>query len=127
MESSGRLPIGMLSGTTTNYGDYDQCLSTTGHLEDGTNVFGKYCFLNIRPPLPPIGETLNLKGSAYENTWVNERVGRFARMYGRLANGLCIPSVCSDTEMTQLLRRGKEILEEILFNAFLNFFSQSFQ
>ena len=110
LESSGRLPIGMLSGTTTNYGDYDQCMATTGVLEDNITIYGKYCFLSIRPPLPPIGETLNLNGTAYENSWINQRVGRFVRMYGRIANGLCIPSVCSDVEMTQLLRNGRQTL-----------------
>ena len=96
----------MLSGTTTNYGDYDQCMATNGLLEGNTHVFGKYCFLNVRPPLPLVGQTLNLSGTAYENSWVEERVGRFARMYGRIANGLCIPSVCSESEITQLLKNG---------------------
>ena len=106
LESSGRLPIGLLSGTITNFGDYDQCLSTSGLIDESTPVYGQYCFVNIRPPLPPVGHVVNLNGSAYENSWVNQKIGRFARMYGRIANGLCIPSTCSKEEMTDFLRNS---------------------
>ncbi len=105
LESNGRLPIGLLSGTITNYGDYDQCLAIKG-MSAGYEVNGKYCFLNIRPPLPPVGQTLNLTGSIYENSWLNEKVGKFARMYARISNGICLPSVCNEIEITKVLQNG---------------------
>ena len=106
LDSSGRLPTGLLSGTITSYGDYDQCMATEGLVDESIPVTGKYCFINIRPPLPPIGDSLNLTGTPYESSWVNDRMGPYARMYARVASGVCIPSVCHESEVTQVLRNG---------------------
>jgi len=115
LESSGRLPMGLLSGTITNYGDYDQCVDISG-ISDGDQINGKYCFLNIRPPLPPVGQTLNFSGSLYENSWLDKKIGKFARMYGRIDNGICIPSVCHENEVTQVLQKGiSKYFNSILF------------
>lgn len=123
LESSGRLPTGLLSGTITNFGDYDQCLSTSGQIDDSIAVYGQYCFLNIRADLPPVGHAVELNGSAYEKSWVNQRIARFARMYGRIANGVCIPSTCAKEEVTDFLRNGIVIRSCIQFWSFCSFSS----
>ena len=85
LDSSGRLPIGIRSGTTTCFGDFDQCLAISGRVNENTFVRGKFCFLNFRQTPSPSSDH---------------------KYMDKISNGICIPSLCSRIEVTKLLRKG---------------------
>ncbi|GIX85751.1 nose resistant to fluoxetine protein 6 [Caerostris extrusa] len=59
IDSSGKIVDGMLGGTMSTLGEYDQCLGIealdTGRRNKNKKVMftGKYCAVDLRPPLPP--------------------------------------------------------------------------
>ena len=56
MDASGKVPEGILSGTLSSLGDYDECLDTKlmdPESEVSRIVTGQYCSINIKPFLPP--------------------------------------------------------------------------
>lgn len=106
LESNGRLPIGLMSGTVTNYGEYDQCIAINA-INDGYQFSGKYCFLYLKPPLPSDMFTpISVNGSKYENTWIDTKIVKPGRLYGKISNGICVPSVCTNSELTLLVKHG---------------------
>lgn len=55
LDASGKVPEGILSGTLSSLGAYDECLETTLG-EDASSdrkVTGQYCSIDIKPFLPP--------------------------------------------------------------------------
>jgi hypothetical protein len=79
LDSNGHLPAGILSGTITALGDYDQCLSVHSSQYD---IYGKYCFLKARPTLPKKNKDtfknklINLSGTELNNTWIDESLNK---------------------------------------------------
>lgn len=54
MDSSGKVPDGILGGTLTALGSYDDCLeSKIGEDQSEESTKGQYCAINVRPYLPP--------------------------------------------------------------------------
>ena len=59
LDSSGKFPPpGVLEGTLTDLGRFDECLNVNQLLEGdefpvSTRIRGQYCSLILRPPLPP--------------------------------------------------------------------------
>lgn len=53
VDSSGKLPMGIMTGSVAALGAYDQCLSV--HYDDDTHdpIVGRYCTLNIQFPYLP--------------------------------------------------------------------------
>ena len=64
-DSNGHIPSGLLSGTFTNFGDYDQCLQISTVIHNNT-IDGKYCFLTMRPIRPNGERSVSLNGTKYE-------------------------------------------------------------
>lgn len=60
LDSSGKiLPSGILEGTLTDLGRYDECIDVNQHQEGHTREYfgqpirGQYCSITLEPPLPP--------------------------------------------------------------------------
>ncbi|XP_022251569.1 nose resistant to fluoxetine protein 6-like [Limulus polyphemus] len=54
IDASGKLPEGILTGTVTAFGSYDECVDIKLNTEDNTGGFrGQYCTLRFQPVLPP--------------------------------------------------------------------------
>ena len=123
IDSSGHLfRSGLLSGTITDYGDYDQCMSIRGYVDHSLNtsssssfsnhhhdfsINARYCLLTIRPPNPPFETVLNFTGTHYENSWPARRFATpFHRFFWRITSGLCFPTACYQSEMEQVFRKG---------------------
>lgn len=116
LDANGRLiRPGFLSGTITDFGDYDQCLAIdySDSKSDNIRIYGKYCLLNIRPPIPPANKQINYTKTSYENRWPSKWFGdpRY-RFYYRITNAVCFPSQCHRKEIESL---AKKIFEP--FNA----------
>ena len=105
IDSWGRFPSGLISGTVTAFGDYDQCIDID-HTVNGKTIVGKYCLLDIRLPIPssPITFNENISTNSLFKTIVKNPLN-----YMRITNGICIPSVCTKLEMTLILQKGMYI------------------
>ena len=55
LDASGKVPEGILAGTLSSLGAYDECLETTlgDEEEDNKGTNGQYCSIDIKPFLPP--------------------------------------------------------------------------
>lgn len=69
IESYGRITPGVLDGTVSDFGEFDQCVDTTFPKEspDAPQVSGKYCMMLLHAPLPP-RPTKHLKVSIRPST-----------------------------------------------------------
>lgn len=112
IDSSARLPAGLLTGSLTDLGDYDQCRKI--RVGDGPQFQGQYCLAKIRPALPPPKPDLLIrdvilsmdKMPSLRNT-VFEDVARNAHGFYSLPVQLavCIPSVCSANDISLILQK----------------------
>ena len=104
IESIRGLSFGQSLRTGPSFGEYDQCLAIHGQLiEDDIEVKGKFCFAIIT----------KLDGGANHSTIPGN---------AQTLNGICIPSVCTQTEVTELFKQGKHCgLNEPLFNKLISF------
>jgi len=102
----GRWPSGFLSGSFSSFGDYDQCLSIKSE-ESSLPINGKYCFMELRPPKPV--QEINLNNTKYKNFHYESVINYWIKMDGfsPVANGICLPSVCTENEIQQILTKSK--------------------
>ncbi|KFM80995.1 hypothetical protein X975_05617, partial [Stegodyphus mimosarum] len=107
LDATAKVPDGLISGSTTFLGNYDECLGTVARSsrsrDYGEILFtGKYCLLQIKPELPPkrrmyriydrIEEFENVSSS--ENI-IDEIASRMHTFYSYALNlGVCVPSGC---------------------------------
>lgn len=108
IDSSGRpMPPGLIDGTITDLGSYDECLA----IEGPTDIRGKYCLAKWSLSLPPRPQHLTLQsrvfnftGSAIAGTFLDD-LGKFAHAFydrfGRI--GICMPSSCSKEDLQQVI------------------------
>ena len=94
-DSNGHIPSGLLSGTFTNFGDYDQCLEIKTN-DNNIEIEGKYCFLTLCPIRPNKERSISLNGSKYENSWYETHINLWFDLDNLvpIANGIYFPSVC---------------------------------
>ena len=105
---SSIIPVGMILGTMTDYGDYDQCLNIDYSNVDESNnrIQARYCLMTIRLPIPPANKRLNFNKTRYENRWPSKwwNDPRY-RFYYRIVSALCLPSDCQRNEIEQVARK----------------------
>lgn len=129
IESSGRFPIGLLSGTSASFGDFDQCLAVKVFDDDDQETVrlqGKYCLVEFSFPVPSLkpGERLvfnddsswallksilanetDIKMSKEIETVVRRLV--YFSYTTKLYNGICIPNACTGYDIEVLIKNGK--------------------
>ncbi|XP_027196960.2 nose resistant to fluoxetine protein 6-like [Dermatophagoides pteronyssinus] len=105
------LPSGLMIGTFTDYGDYDQCLSI-----DHTDIISKYCFVDLSLPMPnpmpdhhnivkkfPVIPTTNNtnRPDLVSNGTIFYDLSHLSPLfyYIFIRMGICIPYSCSDTDI----------------------------
>ncbi|CAG2107209.1 unnamed protein product [Medioppia subpectinata] len=113
LDSSGKVPDGILGGTLTALGSYDDCLeSRIGEEQNEESTKGQYCAINVRPYLPPkppldsvekeFNDAADAKGFAKEH--------HFARIaplfyYLKLRLGICLPASCTLNDLHLITKR----------------------
>ena len=114
VNSWGRFPpSGLLIGTSTEYGSYDQCLSV-----EPNSVIDEpqYCLIDVKPPVPqPMPFHMNLhhrvnvlpKSINTNESNVFVKHSEFASYYYwiDIRTGICVPSNCSQKDV-ELLAKG---------------------
>ena len=113
LDANGHFPSGLMSGTLTSLGDYDQCLS----VEDiEYNIRGQYCLLKAKSELPPKKKVitfkdrfLTLNGTELHNTWIDKHLVKnlYNFYYFSVTNGICVPSACSQSDLVGLAQQCK--------------------
>ena len=111
INSWGQFPSsGVLIGTSTDFGSYDQCLD----IEPNTIIDRpQYCLIDVRPPLPQAvhhnfyGHVDVLPVDYKNNGSIFEAYSKFASFYYwfSLRTGVCVPSKCSEQDITALTKR----------------------
>ena len=114
VNSWGRFPpSGVLIGTSTDFGSYDQCLSVEPNLVIDRP---QYCLLDVRPPLPqPMPLHMNFhhridvlpKSLNTNESNIFLKYSEFASYYDwiDIRTGICVPSKCSQKDV-ELLAKG---------------------
>jgi hypothetical protein len=117
-DSNGHWPSGILSGSFSSFGDYDQCLSIKAE-KNSFSLSGKYCFLELRPPIPV--QKVNLNNTKYDKYYYQSVINYWVKMDGfaPLANGICVPSICNDQEIEQVLNKSMHFWKFFNENYFL--------
>lgn len=127
-DASAKLPSGLLEGTLTELGNFDQCLSINSHLAETqttseqqhlrskqhfqqfSTIKGQYCSLQIKPYLTPrprlhtVCQRLpQLSASNNQSSWrlLSQQSHQFH--YVGLRLGICTPNKCSKLDIQQLL------------------------
>jgi len=113
-------PSGVIEGTVTDFGDYDQCLAIKPNEVIGES---QYCLIDISLPLPkpmPIHQNFFHKvdvlpqfvNKMENNIFVKlaEDASFFYWFYIRL--GICIPNKCSKSDVKALAQKCKYILQK---------------
>lgn len=111
IDANGRLPSGMLSGTTTSLGDYDQCLEIRDQFSDRAFV-GKYCLATLGLPRQKRFDRIDwLDNSTLKHPWLSDYFVKWHANdnYFSMARSLCFPSICSAQDIRHLLLACKSL------------------
>lgn len=108
LDASSKVPAGVLEGTLTDYGDFDECLEISVPLRNGSEDFrGRFCAIEVIPPMPPIPKNYslsNLKRAKPLDTLATElRLTQSSFHFIELRMGVCIPSSCSAEDLRNIV------------------------
>ncbi|GBN67188.1 hypothetical protein AVEN_121900-1, partial [Araneus ventricosus] len=123
LDASAKLPSGVLDGTLTDFGDYDQCLAVE-KLDNKKKVqfTGQYCVVEAAPLLPSKPHRVQFKTVVLDVTnfthpdSVLADFASNANMFYlmKLRLGLCLPSTCSVSDVQEV---AKLALKDVPFEA----------
>ncbi|KAI1289380.1 Nose resistant to fluoxetine protein 6 [Halotydeus destructor] len=111
LDASGKLPDGVLSGTLSSLGAYDECLEMKLGEEgiipgDSLLTMGQYCSVSIKPflpPKPPIESVARAFSDAADAQGFakNDHFARYAPLfyYMKFRLGVCVPSTCTRDDL----------------------------
>lgn len=92
-DASGKLPVGVLAGSTYHLGNFDECMKIGR--EQG--IGGRYCLSNVRLELPE-----NL-----EDFSILKKFRKFEKRYDMTIDemhwGICVPEACTNEDVAQVM------------------------
>lgn len=101
-DSSGKLPEGILSGSTYNFGNFDECIGIGSGDDDAPETIrGKYCLGNMRIQVPD--NYLNKKNSIWPN--FRNRSSRYDESISELHWGICVPASCQSEDIQDFIKK----------------------
>lgn len=115
IDLSGKLPEGILSGTLSSLGVYDECLKLEVPTDDNSAIDfrGQYCAIDIKPFLPPRKDrsyTFEPRPKLVrELGFLNDLALLKQMRYFHFLNyrfGLCMPSTCTKEDINSLAYEG---------------------
>ncbi|GFT13910.1 o-acyltransferase like protein [Nephila pilipes] len=120
VDSTSKSFDGILSGTVTSFGEFDQCLETVvPHPKQKDNILfeGQYCSVEIRFRVPPkkrryyfydhVTELENFTGTEVLKFFTEKAHFMYC---SSILIGVCIPSGCTDKDLNQILTLAAEKL-----------------
>lgn len=117
IDSSRFLPPGVLSGSFTELGDFDQCISIKDKFQTKPFV-GRYCLATVHLPKSRNFQKINLNKSYLAYPWMADSIQKWYDNdnFFALATGVCFPSLCRADEIKEILEHCmsfKDFLKEI--------------
>ncbi|KAK8756484.1 hypothetical protein V5799_000815 [Amblyomma americanum] len=109
VDSSGKIPNGVMAGTAASFGHFDQCLDIT---VDGDAFHGKFCNLelwlkDLPRPSPNAADVIEDSESVLTFFYDN---GYWLQLFpARL--GVCIPSTCSREDLQKMAAKASQELQ----------------
>ena len=102
------MPPGVFSGTTTELGDFDQCLSINGAFNKSQFV-GKYCLATVNLPRDDKFQTFALNRSVLKHEWLGDALEMWYHNdnFYAPASAVCFPSICHESEIKHILMECK--------------------
>ena len=86
------------------FGDFDQCISVT-QIGQNANYNGKYCLVHIdmAKNVKDIFAENNLESSSNYSFKIADNWSRLSGLV-HFVNGICVPSICSERDIEDLIR-----------------------
>ena len=126
MDSSGIfVGSGLLRGSGTNLGEYDECLSIKSPIyndEEIKQIKGKYCLAKLILPLPKSGsynqlDFQDVDFTIYKSHEINMGLffdGFHQHMESLYSFGICIPNTCRAEDVEEILNKSMFIISVII-------------
>ncbi|XP_055932564.1 nose resistant to fluoxetine protein 6-like [Argiope bruennichi] len=113
VDSSAKLSDGLLSGSFSSFGEYDQCLETVvphPKKKDEIQFQGQYCMVEMTLPLPPKTRRYRIYDQLEElRNFTGTELVKFLTTkahlmyYFPVKMGVCIPSGCTKEDLNNVL------------------------
>ncbi|XP_026808950.1 nose resistant to fluoxetine protein 6-like [Rhopalosiphum maidis] len=92
MDSSAKMPSGILRGNLNQYGDFDECINAI----DNNGMSGQYCLVAIQLKHPIFSNYISAYHQVKNNlTDPGHRLPKFSTVYW----GVCVPSSCGPDDV----------------------------
>ncbi|XP_068627614.1 uncharacterized protein [Battus philenor] len=110
LDSTGKIPSGILQGNGIQLGSYDQCLESRARVQLDTGsivkVQGKYCLarIDLKAEHPELEIPVYL---AQARNLIKSKIddpGHFVPRFSTLSWGVCVPSPCNPEDVENILR-----------------------
>ncbi|CAK1551593.1 unnamed protein product [Leptosia nina] len=119
LDSTAKIPSGLLQGNGIQLGDFDQCLASRARvqLETGSivKVQGKYCLatMDVKAETPDLEVAVDfLQGRNLIKGRVSDP-GHFVPRFSTLSWGVCVPSPCSPKDVEVIITEATKQYQRI--------------
>ncbi|XP_076365804.1 nose resistant to fluoxetine protein 6-like [Tachypleus tridentatus] len=110
MDATGKIPSGILRGSLTALGDFDQCLNINVNTSN-LSFRGKYCSVEFKPLMPPSPRMLQKIQPLFDNFTSSDKffheltnnINFFYILSYRV--GICVPSSCLQEEVYKVAQK----------------------
>ncbi|XP_035215129.1 nose resistant to fluoxetine protein 6-like [Stegodyphus dumicola] len=109
-------PAGLLEGTLSDFGAFDQCLDIILPKKNGEVEFrGQYCAMEANPLMPPIPKNFSLAKQRHaqplDSIAEEVKIGGMAFYYLKFRLGLCVPSACNLNDMKLIAEKISKAIQ----------------
>ncbi|XP_023240696.1 nose resistant to fluoxetine protein 6-like [Centruroides sculpturatus] len=109
IDANSKIPEGILYGSMSTFGSYDECLSVVVDEEDPNSMKGQYCSINISPYLPPRPRQYTFDSAFQEYPVLKKKLHEMhmsdlmpSYYFIQHRFGLCLPSSCSRKDVEEM-------------------------
>ncbi|XP_058803541.1 nose resistant to fluoxetine protein 6-like [Phymastichus coffea] len=103
-DASGKLPEGILSGSTYHLGNFDECLDIGRNADDETpsSIGGQYCLGQVKIDVPTGAHDLDNQLSPMWKKFTKLE-NRYDNKIDELHWGICVPDSCTSEDVQELI------------------------
>ncbi|XP_054707054.1 nose resistant to fluoxetine protein 6-like [Uloborus diversus] len=115
LDASSKFPAGILSGTMSDFGAFDQCLDIELPRRGGGGEIefrGQHCAVEIAPKMPAMPRNMSMAKQEYasplDSIAEEIRVAGMALFYLKFRFSVCVPSLCTLEDMRNIAQKAGE-------------------
>ncbi|KAG8186314.1 hypothetical protein JTE90_007335 [Oedothorax gibbosus] len=114
-DATSKPPAGILEGTFSDFGSFDQCLDIEVPKSNGALEFrGAYCAVEARRRMPPMPSNFSMAKQKYakplDTIGKELKIAGMAFFYLNIRMGVCVPSLCSLQDMQGIAQKISTIV-----------------